>query len=166
MKMHLGVMDIPYTEAPAMPKRVPKARPGRQRKRAPKASASPQPVTTGDVAGFLESKYQVIGHFVGAHEAEIVQAIDESLMGAIESRLMGSAPNDPFAAATSQIEGMFRSFLDNDEMASLGVAGVPTAAALRGFNPRLTQPYARRAPRPSFIASGLYQKSFKAWVAD
>jgi hypothetical protein len=37
-------------------------------------------------------------------------------------------------------------------------------AALHGVSHRFKHPYARRARRPSFIDTGLYQNSFAAWV--
>lgn len=152
MILNLGVNDIPYSFAPSRGK----SKTGRS-----------QVSTTGDVAEILEARYSVMQTFVALHKDEIVEALHDSLAGAFETVMMGGGRNfDPNAAGTSEIEDMFRQFLDRKEMDGK-VAGVPTAASLAGVNPRLKHPYAKKnAPRPSFIASGLYQSSMKCWIEE
>jgi hypothetical protein len=101
------------------------------------------------------------------HKDEIVEALHDSLTGAFENVMMGGGRNfDPNAAGTSEIEDMFRKFLDRKEMDGK-VAGVPTAASLAGVNHRLKRPYAKKnAPRPSFIDTGLLQSSVKIWLSE
>ena len=160
LRLHLGVVDVPYSEPTPRPRRASRGKPARPRK----VASGTQ--TTGDVATWLENRYQVMAIFAYLHEKEIKAAIEEGLVGELENRLMDAPPNrDAFGAATSQIETVFRDFLDNDEIAKLGmVPGVPTAAALRGVNHRMMHPYARRAARPSFLDTGLYSASFRAWI--
>ena len=141
MILHLGVAVLPY------------ASPGRQ--------------TTGDVAGWLESKYGVMGKFYERHEQDVANDLAESVKNAAEAMMMGApATLDPFGAATSQIETRFKQFLSNKEMDALGVPGVPTAASLKGVSHRFKRPYVRRGPRPSFVDTGTYQSSFKAWLSN
>lgn len=151
MILHLGVIDIPYAQAPP-------------RRRARKVTSGTQ--TTGDVAGWLENKYGVMQSFYDTKKDQVAAAIENGLQGALENMMMGrsSFAVDPFGAATSTIEDSFKQFLATKEIEGLGIAGVPTQAALRGVSHRMKRPYARRAPRPSFIDTGLYQSSFKAWV--
>jgi hypothetical protein len=145
MILHLGVADVPYAD------------PGTKKK-----SGS---LTTGDVAEILEAKYGVMGHFVDLHGADIARELENSVLGAIESLIAGApASHDAFGTATSEIEEIFRAMLSNRELDKLGIPGVPTAAAKRGVSHRFKRPYARRKERPSFIDTGLYQDSFKAWV--
>ena len=76
--------------------------------------------------------------------------------------LMGAPPRtDPFAAGTSAVEQQFKSFIGAKGLD--GDPGVPTLASLRGVSHRFKN--RRGAPgRPSFVDTGLYLNSFKAWV--
>jgi len=145
VKIHLGVIDVPYANQSAAPGA--KVRAGEQ--------------TTGDVAEWIENKYGVMQFFAESHAAEIQAAVESAIEGSLESRLMGG-PEQPnvLAGACSEIESQFRRFLDAREMDGK-VAGVATEAAARGVNHRMK--VRRGAPRPSFIDTGLYQQSFKAW---
>lgn len=158
--LHLGVLDIPYTDADEGPRPLPKARKGKQR---PRGKASSGARTTGDVAEILEAKYHVMETFYDLHEEEIVGDLLDSMEGALESLLMGGpAHGDPLAAATTQIEARFKVYLDSEEIAETATPGVPTKAALRGVNHRLKVKRGER--RPSFIDTGQYEASMKAWV--
>ena len=149
MIIHFGVNDIPYSFQVDLGK----TSTGKQR-------AS----TTGDVAGILETKYSVMAKFWELHQDEVVQALRKSVEGAFESLLMGApAAQGSSDAATSEIEAMFQKFLDLKEMDGI-VPGVPTKASLVGVSHRFKHPYAKRASRPSFIDTGLYESSFRCWI--
>jgi hypothetical protein len=152
LTLHLGVIDVPYSEF----------RVGRRR---PLKNSSK---TTGDVAEILEDKYHVMEIFAAENEQFIADALADGLEGALESLLMGAPPSlDPFGTGTSKIDGRFKEFLSLQEIEKLGYPGVPTQAALRGVNHRLKRPYLRSNPRrPSFIDTGLYQASEKSWVTN
>ena len=136
MTLHLGVMDVPYATGG---------------------------ITTAGVAQILEDKYGVMDGFVFLYEPEIHDALDDSVAGAIESLMAGAPPDiDPFGSGTSKIEKLFRDYLDKEETNLIGATGVPTAAALAGKSKRFKRNSG--PPRPSFIDTGLYQASFKAWV--
>jgi hypothetical protein len=159
--LHLGVIDIPYAEPPPAPKRAPK-KPRRGRKARSRKYSN---ITTGDVAEILEAKYHVMEHFFELHENEVLSVLEESLEGSLESLLMGApASINPFGTGTAKIEDAFKKMLDTKELDGLGYPGIPTQAALMGVSHRFKQPYRRRPPRPSFIDTGEYQASFKAWV--
>lgn len=134
MKLHLGVIDVP----------------------------EPEGNTTYGVGKILEEEYGLFSNFYEAHQQDIANYLAEGVAGALESLMQGSPARDPFAAGTAEIDQEFRHFLDIEEMASLGVPGVPTKAALMGKSIRLKQK--KGAPRPSFIDSGVFQASFKSWV--
>jgi hypothetical protein len=149
--LHLGVINIPYVDAPT----------GAKGKRGGKTAANEK--TTGDIAEILEDKYSIMETFWTKHQGEIIHELESSIAGAFESLMMGAPTQaDPNAAGTSKIETMFKTFLSGREMD--GAPGVPTAAAMRGVNHRFKHPYARRAPRPSFIDTSTFENSFKAWV--
>lgn len=149
MKLHLGVIDIPYREF-----------------KAGKAKKGSGGKTTGDVAEILESKYHIMESFYELHKREISRDMMASLQGAMES-MMGGGPvaSDPFIASMGKIETRFKRFLSDREMERIGYPGVPTAAALAGVNHRLKHPFAKANPRrPSFIDTGQYSAAMKAWV--
>ena len=152
MILHLGVNDIPYAHEPPA-----KAKRGKK----PAKIVSGQQAT-GDVAEILERKYGIMAMFALLRGADIGDALARGLQGEMESLMMGKPPGaNPFAGAGSVIETEFRKFLDNQEMDGRAFC-VPTRAALMGVNHRLK--IKRGAPRPSFIDTGLYQSSFRAWV--
>ena len=149
MKLVFGVIDLPYANAP--------------RAKGTKAISGTQ--TTGDVAGWLEDKYHVMLHFYELHHKEIVADLEESWKGAIESLVLGGPAHlDMSAEATDKIKQRFSDMLDQRELDRIGYPGIPTLAAMLGVNHRMAHPYARRAARSSFIDTGAYQSSFRAWV--
>jgi len=147
-KLYLGVIDLPYTESGQ---------------------------TTGDVAEILEGKYKVMESYFEAHKDKIAKSLENSLQGAIESLSMGAPIASPFSSAESFIDKDFRNFLSMSEIENLGIPGVPTQAALDGVSHRFKNPRykyvgkgknrtkVKRSRRPSFIDTGLYQSSMKAW---
>lgn len=149
MILHLGVIDIPHSDEGT--------------------------ATTGDVAQDLEDRYKVMQGFMDLHDQEVADDLADSMAGALESIMMGAPPSlDPFGTATSKIEGRFRTYLEREEIASLGRPGVPTQAALRGTSHRFKgkrnwikngnkKQFGVR--RPSFIDTGQYMTTFKVWVA-
>lgn len=159
--LHLGVVDLPYVGNETRGAR-------RARVKAGKAAKPPAVNVgvdlTGDVAEILEEKYHVMQHFYELHGQEIADLVANSMAGNLETMLMGGPHAEAsFASAESGIDQMFRNFLSNKELDALGYPGIPTQAAKDGVNPRFKS---GRGPknRPSFIASGLYQSSFKTWV--
>jgi len=134
MKLHLGVIDVP----------------------------EPEGNTTYGVAMILEEKYGLFSKFAESNIKNISSHLTDSVAGALETVLQGGKVKNPFASAESAIDKDFRHFLDIEEMAKLGVEGVPTKAALMGKSIRFKRKVGPR--RPSFIDSGVLQASFKSWV--
>jgi hypothetical protein len=153
--LHLGVIDLPY-------RHVGKGYRGRGKNRKPVKSVGAK--STFDIAEILEARYHVMEVFFQLHSDEIVQKLIDSYEGATESILMNQTlALDPSATAMDEIRVMFNKFLDMKEMDGTQ-PGVPTEASLRGVSHRFAHPYARRGARPSFIDTGLYESSFRAWV--
>lgn len=122
----------------------------------------PNGATTYEVGTILEDKYGLFSRFAEANIDAIKSNIEDALIGALETMMQGGVVHNEFSAATDQIDKDFRTFLDNEDMAKLGVPGVPTKAALRGKSVRHKK---NRGPRrPSFIDSGILQSSFRSWI--
>lgn len=121
--------------------------------------------TTGEVAEILEAKYHIMETFFELHETEIVGMLERSLEGALQNIAAGAPGTIGVnAEGESAIEATFKNWLSQRGMDQTATPGVPTLAALHGVSHRFAHPYARRASRPSFIDTGLYQANFKAWV--
>ncbi|PTA90935.1 hypothetical protein C9415_21435 [Kluyvera sp. Nf5] len=133
--LHLGVIDIPYED---------------------------EDTTTGDVAEYLEEKYQIMQTFFDRYSNEIIGFMADDLAAGLENMLAGAPPSlDPLAEAMSKTHNLFVAFLDNQEMN--GMPGVPTRRALDGISKRLKNK--KGEPRPSFIDTGTYQAAMRAWVS-
>lgn len=157
--LHLGILDIPYASQAPAPKKVAKARKGKANK--PRKTQASEPVlTTGDVAEILEAEYGILETFVETYGQQIADAFAHSAAGALESVMMGTPINDPYATATTEIEESMKLFLDLEGMN--GKPGVPTKAALDGVNHRLK--IKKGSPRPSFIDTGTMQANYRAWT--
>ena len=164
MKLILGVVDIPYSASLTAHER--RTARWRHAKRSWQGLSGTQ--TTGDVAEILEARYGVMQHFWEAHGEECASDLADVLMGKIENALMGAPEQDASIVEgdLGRIEERFRAMLDNRELDGR-VEGVPTQAALRGVNHRLAHPYARgNSARPSFIDTGAYQNSMRAWIEE
>jgi hypothetical protein len=154
--LHLGVVDQPY-------RHVGHRKASKRGKRIVKA-AKISSRSTYEVACILEAKYGIMHHFFKAHENEIIEAMINAYEGAREQVQLTGRFIDPSADGINDIQIMFNRFIDEKEMDRMGVAGVPTAAALHGVSHRFFHPYAKRGPRASFYDTGLYEDSFRAWV--
>jgi hypothetical protein len=154
LKLHLGVVDV----------------------------SEPAGGTTGSVATQLEENYGLFSAFYETKKDQITHLIEEDVDIAIEALINGSALKNPFGDSTSTIDILFKDFLSTQEAERVLAPGknglpVPTKAALEGKSLRLKggkkirkvkkgqeyqNYYGNR--RPSFIDSGVFEASFKAWV--
>lgn len=136
MKLHLGVMDIPYEN---------------------------ENTTTGDVAELLEKKYHIMQTFFDRYGDDIAQMMSNDLAAGLESLMLGEpVPVDPFAESMSQVHHLFSAFLYNKEMD--GLTGIPTQRALKGISKRFKNRQGPKN-RASFIDTGDFERSMRAWVS-
>lgn len=132
---HLGVIDVPYED---------------------------ENTTTGDVAEYLEEKYQIMQTFFDRYSNDIADLMANDMAASLENMMAGAPPaKDPLAESMSRIHDLFVAFLDNTEMN--GLSGVPTRRALEGISRRFKNK--KGPPRPSFIDTGTYQAAMRAWVS-
>ncbi|HHE5967920.1 TPA: hypothetical protein ACPE2G_000286 [Citrobacter braakii] len=133
---HLGVIDLPYED---------------------------ENTTTGDVAEYLEEKYQIMQTFFDRYGNDIADLMSKDLAASLENMFAGAPPpKDPLAESMSKVHDLFVGFLDNTEMN--GLPGVPTRRALEGISKRFKSGKGPK-PRPSFIDTGTYQGAMRAWVS-
>ena len=158
MQLVLGVHDMGYaaqfhTSAGAVKRGKSKAQ-----------AAYGKGKTTGDVAQILEAKYHIMRTFFDMNSKDIATAIEKSMVGSVINMVNGQpGPIKPDAQAMSDIETAFKQALSMRAFDGV-INGVPTQASLGGVSHRFKRPYAKRAARPSFINTGLYQSSFAAWT--
>jgi hypothetical protein len=164
--LHLGVIDMPYME----PNK------GFQGRKPHHTHAEEyENVTTYEVAKDLEERYGIMQAFFRVYQTKIAEDVENSLKGALESLLSGAPKSSPYSAASSDIGAKFKNFLSSQEVEHVGLPNVPTLAAEMGIRHRYKDPrgkwvgkgkdrkFVYNPPRPSFIDTGLYQASFKAW---
>jgi len=163
--LHFGFINTPYTrETIARPFTSAKLKEKGKLKR-----GSSKNMTALKVADILEAKYNVVETFHAIHEEEIKNVMHEGFKEVAE-RMISERGGQTRASlknlmkpATKQIENMFRQFLDHEEMNGM-IEGVPTDAAkggkLRGRG-KITR---RGIQRASFVNTGIYKASFRAWV--
>lgn len=123
--------------------------------------------TTYDVASILEDKYGLMEMWWSIHGQDVADHMTDGVQSAVNA-LMENKPRyeNPFGSAMSYAEESFKKFLFSMEAERVGIPGTPTKAALRGVSHRKAHPYRKANPRrPSFIDTGLFEASFKAWVS-
>lgn len=166
--LNLGVVEVPYSWGQKRTGGVSAAKAIQIAKRVAAGKEIPPTaggVTTYDVALWLEAQYGLMQAFVNMKDKEITAVVENSLQGVLETTQSGGPDRRvrALAAAAREIEQMFRNALSAREFDGK-IAGVPTMAAMRGISHRTRRPHVRRAPRPSFIDTGLYQRSFRVWI--
>jgi hypothetical protein len=117
---------------------------------------------TGDVAQILEDKFGVMQKFADQNIEPICEFIADGVAGALESVLAGAPEGfDVFGSAMSNIEDRFQEYIDNEEH------GIPTKAKQTPkAGARKKRQFRRVTHKTTFVDSGLYRNSFKAWVRN
>jgi hypothetical protein len=137
MRLILGVVNVAYSEGEGS-------------------------VSTGDVAEWLEQDYHVMEIFAEEYRYRLGNWLAEGIADQIQDMANGAPAHvDPFQDGEQQIERAFRQFLAEGEIERINPE-TPTQAALEGRTKRRKSGKGPR--RPSFIDTGLYQRSFRAWI--
>lgn len=166
----LGFESFPYTARYSANSPLPSLLKGR----APKVTTRSHQVygagkSTGEVAKDLETKYHIVELFWEMEEGNFVTMLEEvfaeDLEEIMQMQKLTKKTKGISVAETDKIEEKFRQNLSQRKYD--GQPGIPTTASLRGVSHLRSQPYSRRnPPRASFIDTGMYQRSFRAWVED
>ena len=118
--------------------------------------------TVGMVAEELERKYGILEAFYGMEEDFIVKNFESAVADGMEQGIAGGSWDydwDP-----TPLEGKFRRALSGRKFDGI-LRGVPTQAAQRGVSHLRADVFKKgAASRPSFVDTGLYRRSFKAWT--
>ncbi len=139
--------------------------------------------TTGDVATILEEEYGVMEVFFEAKKDKILKQVNDALVHQIEAMMQGAAPPSGGTVFLPEVESLFRDFVTTREIES--ITGQTEAARL-GISHRFKNAQnktispqnivsgkgravrivavASRGSRPSFVDTGLYVASMKAWL--
>ncbi len=168
LKLVLGFDDTPYAD------RYSEKSPltATVKKRRPKVMSKPQEAygegkSAREVAKELEDKYKIVETFYDMEEDFIVSLIEDVMADEIEEIMTMGVPSKKGISSsdTDKIEKKFRQSLTSQAYDGV-IPGVPTLASQRGVSHLRQHPYAGRGSRPSFVDTGLYMRSFKAWVED
>ena len=106
--LHLGVIEVPYAH-------------------------EKESTTTGDVAEFLEAKYHPMEIFSELHADAIQNLIETGYVTALESMISGAPMQDledVLNKGTTEVDKLFKDFIDRGEMEHLGYPGIPTQASI------------------------------------
>jgi len=170
MKLHLGFEDHSYVDRYAKTSPLaPSVKKKRQKTLTQSQEAYGQGKTTREVAEELEKKYGVVEKFVELEEDFLIAMVEDKMEEDLNELLAMSHPTRGIKGfstkETDKIVDRFRRDLSAKKFDGL-LPGVPTTASLRGVSHLHSHPYAKRAPRPSFIDTGMYSRSFTAWVEE
>jgi hypothetical protein len=144
MKLMLGFESISYSVAAPIRRRV-KIRP---------TKSYGQGKTTSEVSKDLEERYKIVDTFYTMEEDYIIDLIEEQAALDIDEIMTMEAPSNKGVSftETDKIEERFRQDLSRRKFDG-AVYGVPTKAA-------------QRESRQSFIKTGRYRSSFRAWMEE
>jgi hypothetical protein len=144
MKLMLGFESISYSVSAPVRRRV-KVRPTKD---------YGQGKTTGDVSKDLEERYKIVDTFYTMEEDYIIDLIEEQAALDLDEVMTMESPSEKGIsfAETDKIEERFRQDLSRRKFDG-AIYGVPTKAA-------------QRESRQSFIKTGRYRSSFRAWMEE
>ncbi len=145
--------------------------------------ADEKATTTGDVAEYLEEDFHVMAVFFEAKKNKILELVNDQLGFQIEAMMQGAFRPHGDRIFLPEVESLFRDFVTTREIetitgqteaARLGVSHRFKDANNRTVSPQAivsgkskasrTEAVAARAPRASFVDTGLYVASFKSWL--
>lgn len=118
--------------------------------------------TTHEVAEILEKKYGVMDVFVQAHRQAILDDVSKAYVTMLKRYLKtGSAWGNHHEFPLERTDAAFRDYLSRDEWQKL--TGRTIGAAQGGISSRKKAGRYETA-RPAFIDTGLYRRSFRAFL--
>jgi hypothetical protein len=157
LTLHMGFLNTPYTdEARQAPARFAKSVERLKRRR-----SFSRTMTAEKVSKILEGKYNIVETFNEIYEDDINALIHEGFKEVAEHVIMNKGGDtrakmkNLMKPYTNQVQRMFKAFIDDEEMNNM-VPGVPTKVSIKGRR--------GRRPGPSFLRTGIYKASFRAWV--
>src|SRR5262245_47963662 len=161
MKLHFGVENHAYSQRYTVSSPLTAT----QKKRRPKVLSKAQQgyalgKTTGEVATDIEKKYGLMEKFFDLEELYIVKNFEEAYGNGAGIGMMGGSWD--VAWDPTPLQGKFRRSLTTRRFDGL-IPGVPTRSSLSGISHLRQKPKTGRS-RASFVNTGLYMRSFRAWL--
>ena len=136
-KVSLGVLEVAYTDEEGA-------------------------TTTGEVAEILEKKYDVMATFVDAHADKIKDDVASVYVLFLNNYLKtGETWGGHKEFPLEKVDSEFSDYLDRDEWQR--ITGRTIMAAALGLSSRKKDKQ-YSGPRPAFIDTRLYQRSFRAFL--
>lgn len=168
MKLQFGFDDHAYTARYSLSSPLTatvKKRGGRRL--SPVQQAYGQGKSVGQVALELERKYKIVETFYYIEEDNlIIPMLAEGYRDALEMEMKTQGTTGTFkilrTGDSNKLETRFRRNLSGRRYDGI-IPNVPTRTAQRGISHLRRNPAASQGSRPSFIDTGLYQRSFKVW---
>ena len=138
MKIHLGVIDIPYVDEAS--------------------------TTTGDVAEKLEEKYHVMEAYANYYAEDIAADLGNAAAIAIEGIIekKEELATGAWKAFSQNTATRFKKFLTTGKAGQIGIGGTPTVASLTKRSSRMKRSGKPRGP--SFVDTGLYRRTMTVWI--
>ena len=118
-------------------------------------------VTTYQVAKILEQKYQVMEVFYKAYHKKIAEEVQRKYAMMLKRYLKdGKTWGEQTELPMDDTRALFSDYLDRDEWQQITGRTIMAAAgkSIRKKNKSYT------GPRPAFIDTGLYRRSFRAFL--
>ena len=106
----------------------------------------------------METFFEVNEEKIGAICAKNMQLIVDDLLAGLPVQ-----NQDPFAASMSEVEALFKDWVTTGEAERVGIPGTPTKASIQRRSLRFKKKVSP-GPRPSFVATSLFEGSFRAWM--
>jgi hypothetical protein len=165
MKLQLGFEDHPYearfsAESPLTA--TVKSRVAKHQSKAQEDYGAGK--TTKEVSEELEKKYKVVETFYEMESELIEKVVTDALVDAFEEIIKGETP-DLKKMDVSRIEKKFRKDLMERKFDGV-IPNVPTKTSQAGVSHLRKRPTDAKGSRPSFVDTGLYMRSFKAWTEE
>jgi hypothetical protein len=150
MKLNFGFEDYPYSVLGTAKSPLAKYSVYKKRRYSKRYGENK---TTGEVAQELEEKYGILDMFFEMEEDNIDDIIEDTFFEYAENvMMMQDYDKHALHERVAKLENKFKYALSNRRFDGR-ITGAPTKASLK-------------EGRASFIKSGLYRQSFRAWVDD
>jgi hypothetical protein len=165
MNLQFGFESHAYSQIGSFASPLPQSVKRRLAKRpSPAQIGYGQGKSSSQVAIELETRYRIVETFYNLEEDNlIIPLLADDYRDLLDAQMSGlQTVATVTTRTTDKIEQRFRRNLTGRRYDGV-IRGVPTRTSQRGISHLRLKPSAARGSRPSFVNTGLYMRSFKAW---